>query len=146
LTTLIKKSKIKKKDGVNMEILKYNNISIKSHIETDLLLAAISFDGKKCLVGTSEDCFEHHILLENFGNDSRDIDKYFRITFDDKEANWTFVCPPDYKGIKDKQRRINAFYSDGLAAIGDFLQQIGLYISIQIAPRYNRHYKYMLEE
>ncbi|MBO5576917.1 MAG: hypothetical protein J5956_11550 [Ruminococcus sp.] len=129
-----------------MEILKYNNISIKSHIETDMLLAVISFDGEKCMVGTSDDCFEHHILLANFGINSVDIDKYFRIVFDKEGADWTFVCPPNYKGIQDKRRRIKAFYKDGLVAIGDFLQQIGLYVSIQIPPRYNRHLKYMLEE
>ena len=40
--------------------------------------------------------------------DYRDIDKYFRLVLDDTEADWTFVCPPDYRSIPGKRRRITS--------------------------------------
>lgn len=49
--------------------------------------------------------------------DYRDIDKYFRLVLDDTEADWTFVCPPDYRSIPGKRRRITQFYLDSFAAI-----------------------------
>ena len=86
------------------------------------------------------------ILLEKVGIDSREIDKYFRIVLDNEGADWTFVCPPDYKNIEDKQRRITAFYKDGFAAISEVLSGLGLMVGINIPKRYRRHFDYMMSE
>lgn len=66
-------------------------------------------------------------------------DKYFRIVLDGDGADWTFICPPDYKGIADRTRRISAFYRDGFSAISGFLQSIGYLVGIDIPRRYRRH-------
>lgn len=113
----------------------------------DPLLVLISFDGSTVIMSHIDEAVEHHILLEKAGFDSRDIDKYFRIVLDaDDGADWTFICPPDYKGIADKQRRITAFYKDGFAAISDVLSQLGFMVSISIPKRYRRHFDYMMSE
>ncbi|MCL2580333.1 MAG: hypothetical protein FWE32_09960 [Oscillospiraceae bacterium] len=86
-----------------------------------------------------DECVEHHILLQKVGLPSRDIDKYFRIIFDSESANWTFVCPPGYKGIARKDKRITAFYSDGFGVISAFLAALGRLVDITIPKRYRRH-------
>ena len=53
---------------------------------------------------------EHHILLMKAGYKDTDIDKFFRIVLDKSGADWTFICPPDYKNIPFKDKRIEAFY------------------------------------
>ena len=78
------------------------------------LLMLVSFDGEEAIISHLDEAVEHHILLYKAGRDSRDIDKYFRVVLDDEGADWTFICPPDYKGIPDKVRRISAFYKDEL--------------------------------
>lgn len=103
------------------------------------LLLLVSFDGEEAILSHLDEAVEHHILLQKAGRDSRDIDKYFRVVLDDEGADWTFICPPDYKGIPDKVRRISAFYKDGFAAISDALQQIGWLVGINIPKRYRRH-------
>lgn len=103
------------------------------------LLLMVSFDGKEAIVSHMDEAVEHHILLHKAGKDSRDIDKYFRVVLDDEGADWTFICPPDYKGIPDKARRISEFYKDGFAVISDALQQIGWLVGINIPKRYRRH-------
>lgn len=112
----------------------------------DPLLVLISFDGSTVIMSHIDEAVEHHILLEKAGFDSRDIDKYFRIVLDDEGADWTFICPPDYKNIEDKQRRITAFYKDGFAAISDVLSQLGFMVGINIPKRYRRHFDYMMSE
>jgi hypothetical protein len=82
---------------------------------------------------------EHHIMLMNVGLNSTDIDKYFRIVFDKNGADWTFVCPPDYKNIPYKDKRIERFYKDGFIEISDFLHSIGYLVGINIPKRYARH-------
>ena len=62
-----------------------------------------------------DEYMEPHLLLLAAGLDDRDIDKYFRFVADGEGADWTFVCPPDYKHISDKARRIECFYKDGLS-------------------------------
>lgn len=104
-------------------------------------LAVISSDGQNAYMGHIDECMEHHILLQKVGLKSGDIDKYFRIVFDKEGADWTFICPPDYKGIKDKQRRIIAFYTDGFGAISAFLSSIGYFVDIKIPKRYRRHFE-----
>lgn len=110
------------------------------------LLLLISFDGSSVIISHIDEAVEHHILLEKAGLDSRDIDKYFRIVLDSDGADWTFVCPPDYKGIADKQRRITAFYKDGFAAISGVLSELGFMVGINIPKRYRRHFDYMMSE
>lgn len=119
------------------------NAAIK---DCEPLLVLISFDGKTAIMSHIDESFEHHILLEQVGIDSRNIDKYFRIVLDNEGADWTFVCPPDYKGIEDKQRRITAFYKDGFAAISDVLSGLGMMVGINIPKRYRRHFDYMMSE
>lgn len=103
------------------------------------LLVLISFDGEKVIIGAADDCVEHHILLMNTGHKDTDIDKYFRIVLDRDGADWTFVCPPDYKGIPDRVKRIGAFYKDGFQVISDALHAMGYLVGIQIPRRYRRH-------
>lgn len=110
------------------------------------LLLLISFDGSSVIISHIDEAVEHHILLEKAGFDSRDIDKYFRIVLDSEGADWTFVCPPDYKGITDKQRRITAFYKDGFTAISGVLSELGFMVGINIPKRYRRHFDYMMSE
>ena len=118
----------------------------KAIADKDPLLVLISFDGSTAIVSHIDEAVEHHILLEKVGFDSRDIDKYFRIVLDDEGADWTFVCPPDYKHIEDKQRRITAFYKDGFATISSVLSELGFMVGINIPKRYRRHFDYMMSE
>lgn len=118
----------------------------KAVAECEPLLVLISFDGETVIMSHVDEAVEHHILLEKVGIDSRDIDKYFRLVLDDEGADWTFICPPDYKGIEDKQRRITAFYKDGFAVISDVLSRLGFMVGINIPKRYRRHFDYMMDE
>ena len=131
-----------------MNITKYPTAADvdKAVAEHEPLLLLISFDGSEVIMSHIDEAVEHHILLEKAGFDSRDIDKYFRIVLDSEGADWTFVCPPDYKGIEDKQRRITAFYKDGFAAISDVLSELGFMVGINIPKRYRRHFDYMMSE
>ena len=89
------------------------------------MIAVIRFDGQQAYMGHIDECMEHHILLQKVGLSSGDIDKYFRIVFDTESADWAFICPPNYKGIGDKQRRLTSFYADGFDAISAFLTELG---------------------
>ncbi len=115
--------------------------AVDRHIaEKEPLLIAVSFDGETVLVSHIDDSVEHHILLSHFGLPPQDIDKYFRIAVDEESAEWTFVCPPDYKGITDRKRRITEFYNDGITAISRVLSDIGYFSDIRIPRRYRRHF------
>ena len=105
----------------------------------DPLLAVIPFDGSAAWIAHVDECVEHHILLTKAGISSAKTDRYFRIVFDKDAADWTFVCPPDYKNIEDKARRIAAFYRDGFAAISAFLAELELPVDVRIPQRYRRH-------
>lgn len=118
--------------------------TVDLHIEgKEPLLIAISFDGEKVLMSHIDDSVEHHILLSHFQVSPQDIDKYFRIAVDIESADWTFVCPPDYRGISDRKRRITAFYNDGITAISRVLADIGYFSDIRIPKRYRRHFDVM---
>ncbi|MCL2409835.1 MAG: hypothetical protein FWC96_09565 [Oscillospiraceae bacterium] len=110
------------------------------------MLAVISFDGKQAYMGHIDECMEHHILLTKTGMSGADIDKYFRIIFDNDGADWTFICPPDYKAITDRTRRVAAFYRDGFAVISAFLVELGLLVDIKIPKRYRRHIEALRDE
>ena len=103
------------------------------------MLSAIAFDGKSAILSHIDDSMEHHIMLMNVGKNSTDIDKYFRIVFDRSGADWTFVCPLDYKNIAWKEKRIERFYKDGFSVISDFLHSVGYLVGINIPKRYARH-------
>ncbi|MBQ9604477.1 MAG: hypothetical protein IJR45_03590 [Firmicutes bacterium] len=124
-------------------------IQIYSEQNEDILkseepkLALISYDEEMAITGLLDEFVEHHILLEKAGYDSRTLDKYYRIIFDDETAEWTFVCPSGYKGIADKQKRIKTFYNEGFAAISKFLSETDYFCDINIPKRYRRHFEMM---
>ncbi|MFQ9797727.1 MAG: hypothetical protein ACLR23_01045 [Clostridia bacterium] len=72
------------------------------------LLAIISFDGAAAAIAPIDDAVEHHILIKKSGLPAN-IDEVFRIVINKEGADWTFICPSDYKQIPDKRRRIAAF-------------------------------------
>ncbi|MCM1530611.1 MAG: hypothetical protein NC093_11550 [Alistipes sp.] len=124
-----------------MNIIKYpSEEEVNRNISTDEpLLAIISFDGKTAVMSHIDEAVEHHILLMKAGYKDTDIDSFFRIVFDKEGADWTFVCPPNYKNIQFKDKRIEAFYKDGFTVISDFLHSIGYLVGINIPKRYRRH-------
>ena len=130
-----------------MKIIKYpSEKEVQSAIdEKEPLLVLISFDGETVIMSHIDEAVEHHILLMKTGFSDKDIDKFFRIVLDDEGADWTFVCPPDYKNISDITRRIRQFYKDGFAVISDVLQEIGFMVGINIPRRYRRHFNAVME-
>lgn len=130
-----------------MEIIKYYGSDTEEFINHDSepLMAVISHDGSRAIVSSLDEGCEHHILLARAIN-SYEIDKYFRIIFDNEGADWTFVCPPDYKGITNKEKRISQFFADGVDAITAFLREIGYDVPINIPKRYRRHMDYLKNE
>lgn len=131
-----------------MEIIEYNDYeSVKNAREKDEpLMAVISFDGSKAYVCHIDDGVEHHILLMKVGYKGTEIDEFFRIIFDKDGADWNFICPPDYKNIKYKSKRIKQFYKDGISTISKFLADFGYLCDIKIPKRYSRHLNAMLED
>ncbi len=130
-----------------MKIIKYpSEAEVNKAInQKEPLLMLISFDGETVIMSHIDEAIEHHILLMKTGFSDKDIDKYFRLVLDSESADWTFVCPPDYKGITDKTRRIKQFYKDGFAVISDVLQKLGLMVGINIPRRYRRHFNMLGE-
>lgn len=131
-----------------MNIIKFpSDESVNKAVSGDEpLLAVITFDGKTAIVSQIDEAVEHHILLMKTGFKDTDIDKFFRIVVDKSGADWTFICPPDYKNIPYKDKRIEAFFKDGFAVISDFLHSIGYLVGINIPKRYRRHFDVMSEE
>ena len=124
-----------------MHIIKYpSEEEVNKAITADEpLLAVISFDGQTAVMSQIDEAVEHNILLMKNGYKDTDIDKFFRIVLDKSGADWTFICPPDYKNIQFKDKRIESFYKDGFAVISDFLHSIGYLVGINIPKRYRRH-------
>lgn len=110
--------------------------------DSEPLMAVIAHDGSQAVVALLDEGCEHHILLAK-ALDKYNIDEYFRIIFDDEGADWTFVCPPDYKGIANKEKRISQFFNDGVDTITVFLKEIGYNSPINIPRRYRRHIDYL---
>lgn len=131
-----------------MDIRKFpDENSVNSAISADEpLLAVISFDGKTTIVSHIDEAVEHQILLMKAGFRDTDIYKYFRIVLDKSGADWTFVCPPDYKNIAYKDKRIEAFYKDGFSVISDFLHSMGYLVGINIPKRYRRYLDVISDE
>jgi len=105
----------------------------------DPLLVLVSFDGAELLVSNIDDAIEHHILLKHLCIPETKIDTFFRLVVNRSGADWTFVCPSDYKGIPDRARRIETYYNDGVGIIASALTQAGLAGNIRIPRRYRRH-------
>lgn len=129
-----------------MEIIKFYG-GDETHTEfinhdSEPLMAVIAHDGSHAVVSLLDEGCEHHILLANALNQSN-INEYFRIIFDIDGADWTFVCPPTYKNMTNKEKRIERFYRDGIDTITDFLKEIGYDIPIEIPKRYRRHLNYL---
>lgn len=121
--------------------------AVKNAKEADEpILVMVSFDCEEILVGPIDDVMEHHVLLAKLGKSGLDIDKYFRLVVDNDGADWTFVCPPDYKNITDKTRRIEAFYKDGFSAIPSALHNLGYLVGIDIPRRYRRHFNMLSDD
>ncbi|MEI6285432.1 MAG: hypothetical protein WCP79_02920 [Bacillota bacterium] len=115
-------------------------VDVNDAIKNDQpLLVLISFDGQKVIIGELHESVEHNVLLSKIGENGLDIDKYFRIVLDKQGADWTFVCPPQYKNIEDRHRRIATFYNDGFSVISHLLASIGYLVGINIPRRYSRH-------
>ncbi|MCL2088604.1 MAG: hypothetical protein FWH14_03885 [Oscillospiraceae bacterium] len=125
-----------------MNIIKFNQYASADHAmeHDEPLIAVVAFDGTEAIFSHIDEAVEHQILLGRSGHSSKGIDKYFRIVFDRSGADWTFVCPHNYKNINDKTKRIAQFYKDGFAEIASFLAQIGYLIDINIPKRYRRHF------
>lgn len=136
------------KGADTMEIIRYpSEEEVRKAMAADEpLLALISFDGKRAIMSHIDEAVEHHILLMKTGFKDTDIDRYFRIVLDKSGADWTFVCPPDYKNIPFKDKRIEAFYKDGFAVISEFLHSIGYLVGINIPKRYSRHMSVLSDE
>ena len=124
-----------------MNLIKYpsDEAVSKAMAADEPLVILISCDGNMAIMGQIDEAVEHHILLMDVGFKDTDIDKFFRIILDRSGADWTFVCPPDYKNIPFKDKRIEAFYKDGFSVISDFLHSIGYLVGINIPKRYSRH-------
>lgn len=132
---------------VKMDIIKYYGSDTKKrefiNHDSEPLMAVIAHDGSQAVVSLLDEGCEHHILLAK-ALDKHNIDEYFRIIFDNDGADWTFVCPPDYKGIANKEKRIEQFFKDGVDAITEFLKAVGYGdIQINIPKRYRRHMDYL---
>ena len=84
--------------------------------------------------------------MQKVGYTGNEIDKFFRIIFDKEGADWTFICPSDYKNIQYRPKRIKAFYRDGISAISEFLSELGYFCDIKIPTRFRRHFDAMLED
>lgn len=130
-----------------MEIIKYygsdtGKNEFVNH-DSEPLMAVISHDSSHAVVSLLDEGCEHHILLsKSLGK--YNINKYFRIIFDNRGVDWTFVCPPDYKGIVSKEKRISQFFNDGIDTITDFLKEVGYSgVEINIPKRYRRHIDYL---
>lgn len=131
-----------------MQIIKYPSIEeVNNAINADNpLLVLISFDSQKIIVSSIDEAVEHHVLLNKIGEDSHNIDKYFRIVLDSEGADWTFICPPNYKNISDKTHRISEFYKDGFTSISQVIQSLGYLVGIDIPRRYRRHILMLKQE
>jgi hypothetical protein len=105
----------------------------------DPILVLIKHDQSEIIAANIDECGEHYILLKKVGHSQNDIDKYFRIIANCDGADWTFVCPIDYKGIFNRELRIKEFYNNGTDAILEALKALNMTEKINIPKRYQRH-------
>lgn len=106
----------------------------------DPLLVLLSFDGRAGIVSNIDDAVEHIILLKKVGRKESEIDSFFRIILNHEGADWTFVCPANYQGIKDREKRIEKFYNDGHGIIESGINALGYNVPVKIPLRFRRHF------
>lgn len=125
-----------------MNIIKYPCDSVVNHYlgSSEPLMMLVSFDESTAIISHLDDAVEHHILLAKAGLNAADIGKYFRVIFDKDSADWTFVCPSNYKGISNKSKRLSEFYKNGCTAISSALAELGYFVDLKIPKRYRRHF------
>ena len=75
----------------------------------EILMMLVAFDGSKAVLGLNDEAYEHHIMLAQVGIRETDIDKYFRIVFDNTAADWTFVCPSGIRGSQTSKNGLRSF-------------------------------------
>lgn len=129
----------------DMELMKYPSCqAVDAEIQLgEPLLLLVAYNGATAIVAPIDEAVEHSILLQKVGIGEQNIDRYFRLVVDRDGADWTFVCPGNYKGIEDKARRLGAFYRDGFAIIPEALRMLGYLVGIDIPKRYRRHFDIM---
>ena len=110
---------------------------------SEMFILAITYDEETAAIAPIDEAPEHYILLNKAGIGEINLDRCFRVVFDDKAAEWTFVCPSDYAHIADKQKRIAQFYKDGCRTISHVLSDMGYMIDLTIPRRYRRHFDIM---
>ena len=122
-----------------------NETSVKEDMQKDEpLLILIKHDKSEIIAAQIDEAVEHHILLSKVGLNPLVLDEYFRIVLTNSEASWTFVCPSGYKGIPNKEKRIEEFYKDGVNVITWAAKELGYAESqIDIPSRYRRHINYI---
>jgi hypothetical protein len=111
----------------------------------DPLLMMVKFDGSEILLSNIDDAMEHIVLLRKLNYNETSIDNFFRVVINKQGADWTFVCPSNYKGIKDRNRRIEIFYNDGIDEISKAVKLIGYKSTINIPDRYRRQFNFLSE-
>lgn len=112
---------------------------IKSRQVDDPMLILISHDSDFVIIGNIDVYGEHLILLKHAGLQEREIDNFFRVIANNEGADWTFVCPSNYKNIIDRDKRIEFFYNDGIDKITKVLKELNFGTEINIPKRYRRH-------
>ncbi len=110
-------------------------------IADDPLLLLVAHAGNKVLVAPADNVLEHVILLRLTGHKEIDLDRFYRVVLNRSGADWTFVCPEQYKGITDRERRIKLFYEEGFDIIQRALKLLGYDVPLTIPDRYRRHFK-----
>lgn len=119
--------------------------TVTAHFGTsEIFILAITYDEETAAIAPIDEAPEHYILLNKAGVGEINLDRCFRVVFDDKAAEWTFVCPSDYAHIADKQKRIAQFYKDGFRTISHVLSDLGYMIDLTI--RRNRVEKIIVKQ
>ena len=107
--------------------------TVTAHFVTgEMFILAITYDEETAAIAPIDEAPEHYILLNKAGIGEINLDRCFRVIFDDKAAEWTFVCPSDYAHISDRQKRIAQFYKDGFRTIPHVLSDLGYMIDLTI--------------
>jgi hypothetical protein len=106
----------------------------------DPLLLLVAFDESIALAANIDDALEHSVLLKKLGHKETELDIFYRVMLNRNGADWTFVCPSDYKGITDRDKRIETFYNNGILSIAKAIDILGYKATITIPDRYRRHF------
>jgi len=119
-----------------------DTVTVNAAIQADdPLLILVAHQGDTVVVGPADNAMEHIILLRLTGYRETDLDRFYRVVLNRSGADWTFVCPENYKGITDRERRIKLFYEEGFDTIQRVLKLLGYDVPLCIPDRYRRHFK-----